>query len=178
MVARGSDKLTPCIGCGSLVPNIDGPTHKYLEASPGCWKLFGDILAKEYGDPAYMKVHRLTVDAYALQHLGAEEPRTIQSMNLHLLALCAALEHGIDYGLIPKIMNKVKGNNVFTWLTPPPSLGGTTVVTITPAQSADEHSALVLGWANDVWQQWHIHHDLIEGYYASGMHANTGQNKA
>jgi len=164
------DNLIPCIGCSARVSNIDGPTHKYLGVSPGCWKIFGEVLAKEYGDPEYMKVHRLTVDAYALQHIGVEEPRTIQSMNLHLLALCAALEHGVDYGFIPKIMNdrlaEYKNKSVFSWLSPPASFGANTVVDVARAQNADEHSILVHGWAIDVWQQWHEHHDLIEQLYA------------
>lgn len=182
MTARGGDNLAPCIGCGAPVPNIDGPVHKYLGTSPGCLKIFGDVLAKEYSDPAYMKVHRLTVDAYALQHLGVEQPKTIQSMNLHLLALCAALEHGIDYGFIPKIMNDrlvvYKDKNVFSWLAPPKSLGAVTIADVAHAHTADEHSKLVLSWAKDVWKQWHTYHDLIEGYYVDRMCADAGQNKA
>ncbi len=151
------------------MPDIDGATHKYLGASAGCWKLFGDLLAKEFGDPAYMKVHRLTVDAYALQHLGIESPQTIQSMNLHLMALCAALEHDIEYDFIPKLMNKrlkeYKEKGIFTWLTPPESLGGITVIDVVKATTPEEHSKLVLEWAKSVWNAWEEHHKQIENYY-------------
>ncbi len=145
------EKVIKCIGCGALVPDIVGPVHKYLGTSPGCWKLFGDILAKEYGDPEYMKVHRLTVDAYAVQHIGVEGPQTIQSINLHLLALCAALEHGVTYSFIPQIMNdrlnEYKG--VFEWLDPPKSLGSITVVDATKAKTVEEHEKIIKEWARD-----------------------------
>ena len=142
-----------CIGCGAQVPDIKGPTHKYLGASPGCWKIFGDILAKEYGDQEYMKVHRLTVDAYAVQHIGNKSPQTIQSVNLHLLALCAALERGVKYSFIPKIMNERirEYKNVFTWLSPPDSFGAITVVDVAKAKNAKEHGKLVEEWALAAW---------------------------
>lgn len=161
-------KTIACIGCGAQVPDIDGPTHKYLGASPGCWKIYSDVLAKEYGDPEYMKVHRLTVDAYSLQHLGTESPQTIQSMNLHLMALCAALEHNVEYDFIPKIMNRrlkeYKDKEIFSWLNPPPSLGSITIVEVAKATTLREHTEIVNAWARDVWQQWHEHHELIEEY--------------
>ena len=41
-------KMIQCFACCALVPDIDGPTHKYMLSAPGCWKLYGEILAKEY----------------------------------------------------------------------------------------------------------------------------------
>ena len=41
-----------CIGCGGLVPDTTGPTHEYMESSPGCWQAYGDVLGREYSDPA------------------------------------------------------------------------------------------------------------------------------
>jgi hypothetical protein len=167
---KAGEHTISCIGCGARVPATDGPTHKYLGTSPGCWQIFGDVLAKEFGNPLYMKVHRLTVDAYALQHLGTPGAQTIQSMNVHLLGLCAALNHGIDYDFIPKIMNNrlaaYKKGRTFTWLTPPSSLGTITVIDVVQARNPDAHSEIVHAWATDVWQQWQPHHAFIEGIYA------------
>lgn len=55
-----------CHQCGGHSPRFEGATHEYFGASPSCWKVFGDILAKEFANPEYMKVHRLTVDTYAV----------------------------------------------------------------------------------------------------------------
>lgn len=149
-----------------MVPDIDGPTHKYLGASPGCWKLYGDVLAKEYSDIEYMKVHRLTVDAYSLQHVGTESPQTIQSMNVHLIALCAAVQHGIVHDAISKIMDRCVRSRMsdFFWLTPPASFGTITVVDVLKAETQKEHAACVEAWAKDVWNAWGGHHKTVEGY--------------
>ena len=60
--------LTPghvhCYGCQAEVPDISGPTHDYLGATPGCWALYGAVLAREYSDPELMVTHQLTVDAW------------------------------------------------------------------------------------------------------------------
>ena len=79
-----------------MVPNQSGPTHRYMESLPGCWAIYGEVLAREYSDLAYAAVHRLTVDAYAVQHPGQPSPQSIQSVGVHLLRLCLILEHGFS----------------------------------------------------------------------------------
>jgi len=58
----------PCEGCGISLADSEGPIHSYMLSSPACWKLYTEVLAREYSDEIYWKVHRLTVDAYAIQH--------------------------------------------------------------------------------------------------------------
>ena len=81
-----------CPGCGLVLPALEEPAHPYLGASPACWAVYCDVLAREYGDPAYFRVHQFTVDTYAVQHPGMPERRSIQSVALHLIALCLVLE--------------------------------------------------------------------------------------
>ena len=88
------DALIPCAGCGAIVPNTDGPTHRYIGASPGCWQRYGQLLAREYGEYAYPDEHRLTVDAYAVQHPGVPGKQSSQSVAVHLMSLCLVLERG------------------------------------------------------------------------------------
>jgi hypothetical protein len=45
-----STELRPCPGYEVLVPEIDGPTHRYIGASAGCWAAYGKLLEKEAGD--------------------------------------------------------------------------------------------------------------------------------
>jgi len=56
----------------------DGPAHAYMLSSPGCWAAYGELLAREYSDSAYRRLHRLSVDAYALQHPGIDTPQSPQ----------------------------------------------------------------------------------------------------
>jgi hypothetical protein len=76
-----------CPGCGLELPEHDGPTHAYIGASPACWALYGEL--------RYPPSHRLTVDVYAVQHPGGDERRAIQSVALHLMALCLVLEREV-----------------------------------------------------------------------------------
>lgn len=39
-------ELRSCPGYEVLVPEIDGPTHRYIEASAGCWAAYGKLLEK------------------------------------------------------------------------------------------------------------------------------------
>ena len=73
-----------CEDCGAVV----------LEGKAGCQKLFEAVVARELGDYRYGKTHRLTVDAYSLQH---PEPymRSGKSFAAHLTGVCAALEYTV-----------------------------------------------------------------------------------
>jgi len=59
-----------CIRRGGLLPQMEGPTHRYMESSPGCWYAHGEVLSREYSDQAFRPAHRLTVDSYAVPHPG------------------------------------------------------------------------------------------------------------
>ncbi len=155
--------MVACPQCQALVPDIDGPIHEYFGASPGCWKIYGEVLAKEYGEQQYMKVHRLTVDAYAVQHPGSQDPRAIQSVNVHLLALHLVFERGCDFKFatqaLSKIIEKRKGS--FLWLEPPPFLGEVKVTDVLLASQPDEHVRLVNDWAISAWKAWAKYHPQI-----------------
>jgi uncharacterized protein DUF5946 len=88
-------KVRPCVGCGARVPDIEGQTHRYLGASPGCWAIFGEITEKEYSDYHYGRVNQLTVDAYCVQRSGVPSPQTVQSVAVHLIGLHLQLERGL-----------------------------------------------------------------------------------
>jgi uncharacterized protein DUF5946 len=161
--------ISPCSGCGAVVPASAVPTHAYLGASSGCWAKFGEILAKEYGDRRFSIVHRLTVDAYAVQHPGKKERRTIQSVAVHLIALYLVLELGLDHArATDAIKNAASRSETFKWLTPPASVGQLTVLDVAAAgDDADEHARLVAEWARCAWDAWAPHHAQIRAWAAN-----------
>lgn len=155
--------MRPCPGCGGLFEDIQGPTHRYLESSPGCWAAYGEVLVKEYTDAAYYSIHRLTVDAYAVQHPGHPSPQSIQSVAVHLISLCLVLEHGIDVQHATRAMQTaVKTKDRFVWLMPPPSLGSITVADVHKAKNVEKHIALVRTWAASAWSAWTPYHATIQ----------------
>ena len=66
-----------CSGCGIALPAVTGPVHRYMVSSPACWAAYGAVLAREYGNPKYARLRRLTVDTYAVQHPGTESQQSI-----------------------------------------------------------------------------------------------------
>ena len=156
---------TRCIGCGGHVPKIDGPTHRYMESSPGCWHLYGQVLAREYADPAFGALHRLTVDAYAVQHPGRPSPQAIQSVCVHLLSLCLVLERNLAAAYATRVMGEAtRAKSRFVWLTPPEPLGEVTVADVAGVASPHEHAERVRAWAESAWSAWSEHHATVRSW--------------
>lgn len=151
-----------CPGCGvELGDDPGGARHAYLTSSSGCWEAFGKLLAREFGEPGYFREHRLTVDAYAAQHPGDDDPRQTQSVAIHLIGLCHALELETHPGLLLRITQELTGDRR-TWpRLEPPGRYPMTVVDVLAARSANEHVALVQRWARTTWECWSRHHDLV-----------------
>lgn len=166
MAARSS----PCLGCGALVPDEAGPTHRYMDASPGCWRLYGELLAREYEDYArFAPVHRLTVDAYAAQHPGTPSPQAIGSVGVHLVRLHLQLERGLPHEEANDAMLEIssRAKERFVWLDPPASPGDVTVLDVLDAGGVEEHMERVRDWAAAVWEAWAPHHETVRRW-ASG----------
>jgi len=64
-----------------------------------CKETFDEIMAKEFSDYRFGRVHRLTVDTYALQH---PDPYMIspKSFAAHLTGMCCALDYHNDQELL------------------------------------------------------------------------------
>jgi hypothetical protein len=156
-------------GCGARVPAFSGPTHAYIGAAPGCWALYGEVLAREYSDYRFGRVHHLTVDAYAVQHPGVPERRSIQSVAVHLVGLYLALERGVDAVELTRARQATADASArFTWLAPPASAGAITVVDVHAVSNddADAHGRVVNEWAASVWQAWSVHHAQVRAWAA------------
>jgi uncharacterized protein DUF5946 len=155
-----------CLGCGADFPRCDGATHPYMLSSPGCWAAFGVVLAREYSDPALFAVHRLSVDAYAVQHPGNPSSRpAAQSVGLHLARLKLQLERGLAPERANAVMVQLAEYKArFHWLEPPTSLGAVTVAQVEPAMDPGEHELAVRAWARSALEAWRAHHATIEGW--------------
>ncbi len=154
-----------CFSCGGLFPDIEGPVHRYMASSPGCWSVYGQVLAREYSDTSYFEVHRLTVDTYAVQHPGSTDRQSIQSVGLHLIRLCLFLEHGLTAKNTNNAMLEAgKRKHSFIWLERPKSLGSITTADVAATKSVDEHKTMVRAWAQDSWEAWSMHHSIIRSW--------------
>ncbi|MCG8526522.1 MAG: DUF5946 family protein [Opitutales bacterium] len=158
-------KSIRCSGCLLESNPTHGPTHAYLESSPECWRQYGEILAKEYEDSRYMKVHSLTVDSYALQHSGKKSNQTIQSANIHLASLFAYFKLGVQLESLLQIKKEITVfKHQFDWLVPPANMSRITVSDVLKCESPEEHAKVVNEWAYYIFQSWKSHHGKVASY--------------
>ncbi len=155
-------QLVQCFACGGLFPALEGPTHRCMESTPGCWAADGEVLAHEYSNQGYARLHRLTVDAYAVQHPGGSSPQAVQSVAVHLISLCLVLERGASTQEATRLIGTAVGSKGhYTWLDRPGSMGPVTVADVLTAESADVHVAWVQKWADAAWRAWQPHHHTV-----------------
>ena len=137
-----------CPGCGLGTDPVDGPSHAYIGASAGCWQRYGELLA---GGPG----GELVVDTYAAQHPGVEQRRSVQSVAVHLMVLCAVLERGHEGDLVQLRRQVLAGDRAWSWLALQPPIGTVTVDDVLAGDSTPDE------WAVDVWEAWAPHHGTV-----------------
>ncbi len=157
-----------CFACRGSFVDIEGPVHKYMRSSVGCWAAFGEVLAREYSDAAYFEVHRLTVDAYAVQHPGEPSKQTIGSIGVHLMRLCLFHEKGLTgKNANAAMLGASKHKSSFVWLEPPVTLGSITVADLLDTKNIENHKSMSRKWAKSAWDAWSDHHSTIRIWLAS-----------
>jgi hypothetical protein len=136
-----------------------------MESTPGCWAAFGRVLAREYEDQRYFATHRLTVDAYVVQHPGAPGRQSIQSIGVHLVRLCLFLERGLTPDRANDAMLvAAKHKARYHWLKPPAFLGPLTVANVEATSGVEEHMSVVRSWASQMWRVWSPHHATVRSW--------------
>lgn len=146
-----------CCGCHVEFAKQTGSTHRYMLSAPACWALYGEVLAREYQDQDYFVAHQLTVDAYAAQHPGVDNPQARQSVAVHLTALYAYFEGMLNSSDIIRVRKAMTEQQHFPVLLPPDQYA-LSVLDVHHAQSAAEHLCAVTDWAHAVWSAWAVSH--------------------
>lgn len=185
-----------CIGC-KIIHTIDkenltiqaavgASINRYGVTSLSCISDFLEILAKEQEWFNYPPVHRLLIDAYAIQHPPHLEHQlklkieqrlinaSIQSIYIHLLALYCAIEIKMELKSIPKVMdhvlkNLVKQNIVLKELKSPDNLGNIkandVLTKLENKLTIEEYNQLMWNWAKEAYNAWQDSHKVIKQLY-------------
>ena len=124
----------------------DGPRHAYMASSPGCWDAYTAVLAREYEDVAlFERCHRLTVDAFAVQHPGdPDERRARQSFWIHGASLWLVLRMGRSHAAATAAL---KGLAEGDFPVPPQPSGFALTHADVLAAPETEHEQRVMAWA-------------------------------
>ena len=151
-----------CVGCRGLVPDEDGPIHRYMIASPGCWRIYTELGA---GSMPRTDQSALTVDVYAVTHPGVPGPQSTPSVWVHLVTLCAVIERG--WGVEQAIRLRRAGADAFDrwpWLERPVSMGAVTAIDVGRAVDAGDGERardLVESWIDAAWGAWSAQHPAV-----------------
>ena len=138
-----------------------------LRGMPGCWAAYGEVLAREYSDYRLTRLHRLTVDTYAVQHPGVNVPAARRSVGLHLSRLYLLLEAGWSTERANNAMPAItEFKDRCDWLEPPLMTGTLNVLEVLQAASGEEHEMRVRAWAESVWKAWAVHHATVRKWCA------------
>jgi hypothetical protein len=155
--------IVPCVGCRGLVSDEDGPIHRYMTASPGCWRIHTELGA---GSMPRTPRSPLTVDAYAVTHPGVPGPQSTPSVWIHLVTLCAIIEKG--WAVEHAVRLRRVGADAFDrwpWLDRPDLMGDVTAVDVARALevAGDDPTAadLVEAWIDAAWGAWSAHHPAV-----------------
>lgn len=158
-----------CLGCGALAPDMTGPVHKYMDASPGCWRLYCELqdwrnsLTGDVG----ITIAQHLVDAYAAQHATNPDRRNRQSVAVHLMSLCASLEFEIS-GTKLRAMISNWTHHDYHLLRPTPDGYPVTVRNVRDASSG-QRAAIVDEMATSTWSAWSLHHEEIRTLLVNGL---------
>lgn len=127
-----------------------------------CQRVFDEVLAREFGDYRYGRIHRLTVDVYALQH-PAEYMRSAKSYAAHLTGMHAALEAGGGATDTNRAVQQwLNGPHTFPRPDDPPprQRGVLTILHVHAAVDPEDHLRRVLEWAFSTWEAWREYRDV------------------
>lgn len=151
-----------CPGCGIVLPEYDGPVHDYIGASAACWHVYGQVLAKDYGEFGMPEEHKFIVDAYAVQHPGENVPRARQSVGVHLIRLCLMLERDMPQRYATALMERsTHGGLHIPWFEPSTPIGTMTAQDVLAGETREEHIELARRWAENVWVAWSAQHETV-----------------
>lgn len=161
LAVRGLDGACP--GCGLLLSGRAGPEHAYLGASSACWALYQRLSCASGAQPHSGRVRRLMQGAYAAQHPGVRQLRSVQSVAIHLMDLCVLLERAGEVRRMIAEQGRMPPRRALDlhWLEPPDLRGTMTVMDALGGKEGLGRAARVEAWASEVWAAWQPHHATV-----------------
>lgn len=151
-----------CRACGGDFPESEAEaTHAYMSSSPECWAAYGLILEREYSDPKlFASSHRLTVDAYALQHPGDPSlRRAVQSFWIHGASLWMVLRMQRSAAAATGALKTLAGGEFKERPVESPQFVATCADLL--SSPLERHHELAKSWAQAALEGWReAHHEF------------------
>jgi hypothetical protein len=110
-----------------------------------------ELLARDFSDVMYFRVHRLLVDVYCLQH-PERYCVSFKSLAAHLAGLCWSLEHGGSTAVPSEAIRRwVERHPDLNKPALPEGRGALTIAHVRSAPDPVAHARAVDEWARSTW---------------------------
>ena len=148
-----------CSGCGLVVQG----------GTAGCQAIMDELLARDFSDVSYFRVHRMLVDTYSLQHPD-RYCLSAKSLAAHLTGLCWLIEHGGS--------RAVGSESLRRWLNGAPRIekpdipsfrGKLTVADVRDAPDPGEYARALERWAGSTWEAYSALHSLARHWVQQAL---------
>lgn len=156
-----------CPGCGLSLPAAAGLPVPRFNASPECWRVYGEVTGPAMTDPVLGELHQLTVDTYAAHHPRAGSPPI--GTAFALIGLYLSLERGMSG---PRVRDEhhrlARVRRSWPEFVPPPGLDALShsILDVDRAVTNEAHARALDAWAGAVWHAWGRHHGLVAELYS------------
>lgn len=171
-----SPRRERCPGCGLIAQDGPDPVPSEFLASSACWRRYGELLARSYGDSEYRAVHQLVVDTYVAQHPTNTTRRSVQQLALCLMTLELFLERGWHVSQGPDLHKRMMANlPELHSLDAPDTATDLTIEKVLGAQDVATYRHLVRAWAEQVWTAWRPQHHTIRRWNDHALGRDGGR---
>ena len=130
-----------------------------MNGTAGCRALFEELTARDFSDYRFFGIHRLMVDAYALQHPD-EYCASAKSLMAHLGSLCCAMERGGDQIVYQALQKSLNGKATLEKLALPDFRGELTIEHVHGISELGAYKQAVEQWGRCVWAAYADLHEL------------------
>ena len=143
-----------CAGCGLAVRG----------GTQGCREIFEALLARDFTDAAYFRVHRMFVDIYSLQH-PEDACSSAKSLAAHLTGLCWFLDHGGSQAVGNKSLRRwLNGASPVKKPNIPTFRGTVTIQDVRDAPNPEAYAQAVQRWGRSTWEAYSPLHALARDW--------------
>lgn len=147
--------MDACSGCGLVIDR----------GTAGCRARFDALLARDFGNALYFRMHRKMVDTYALQHPD-EFCASAKSLAAHLAGLSWFIDNPAASAAIgPDVLHKwLSGRTDLVKPELPAYRGVMTIGDVDMESDPVEYAKAIDRWARAVWDAYAPLHETARGW--------------
>lgn len=137
----------------------------------GCKSRFDEVIARDFSNALYFRIHRLVVDTYCLQHPD-EYCASAKSLAAHLVGLCSILEDGASPATgSAKLQQWLNGAKQLTKPQLPERRGLIRLGDLPMEADPNGWEQAVRNWADETWKAYETLQPLAREWLESAKSA-------